>query len=139
MLPFLLCDSKHVYRGKFKNIDGRTVIESYEKVRTVSVGQNGHQTARFHNDAKRLMPEILGYPRISVTSQTSAKLDPTGTGGPDGTVLLESPRGIWYPTVTVRKYAIRAKGNKPVADLQTNLHLDFTAAIPDEVFVANVK
>ena len=51
----------------------------------------------------------------------------------------QSPRGIWYPTVSRQKNALQSKdrskpGGVEFKDLVTYFYLDFNAELPDQVF-----
>lgn len=105
-------------------------------------GQN--QTSKYWLDPK------LGYAAVKVQHSFGRAVENESDVVPASrseTYVYEdfeqSPRGIWYPTVVIRKNVIGpheteaelAAGKTPAySDLRTYYHLDFTSELPDALF-----
>ncbi len=98
-----------------------------------------YRTQRCWLDPKRqyvaLKTELCDCPAIDRDPQAlpSQKNDIT-----EYDEFRQSPRGIWYPTLARRKQAIYEgdeNGAKRYSDQETRFYLDFSADLPDELFV----
>lgn len=83
MQQILLCDGQYVYR-----YDWSGAIPVSKRDQSIRPGE-GHAAAHFHVNAHEAMVEFHAFPLIESTAQSTVTFDPQGTGGPEGSVLIQ--------------------------------------------------
>jgi len=94
-VPLMVCDGNRVYRYKSEVEDGSSAERKWVEQRTVMITPGrGHSAARSFGDAGLYLIELEVFPEIASAAQVTIRLDPTGCGGPTGSVLVETKLGL---------------------------------------------
>jgi RNA polymerase sigma-70 factor (ECF subfamily) len=94
-VPIIVCDGDRVYHYERQGEDDSSAERTWVEQRTVMISPGrAHSAARSFGDAGRFMIELEAFPKIVAAPQVTMTVDPAGTGGPAGSVLVETKFAI---------------------------------------------